>query len=354
MINRKDEHVELAQKFFKKDKRSDFDNLKFVYNSFAEMGLEEVDSSTSFAGLKMEQPFFINAMTGGSFNTKAVNEKLAIVSKETGIAMASGSLSAALKDLDVRDSFEIIRKINDDGLIFANLGAEHSIENAKRAVDILQANALQIHVNVVQELIMPEGDRNFSGWLKNIEKIIKEIEVPVIIKEVGFGMSRETIYELINVGAKVIDISGSGGTDFATIENYRRDAGEYNYLEGFGQSTVVSLLESQPFLKNADIIASGGVRNPLDIVKCLSLGAKGVGLSALFLNMVLENGVENTIERINSWKEEIRVIMTLLGKKTIKELQDTDIWLRGDLKEWCEVRGIDYKEFANRAITIKT
>ena len=354
MINRKDEHVELVQKFFSKDKISDFDNLKFVYNSFAEMSLDDVDSSTSFAGLKMDQPFFINAMTGGSFNTKAVNEKLAIVSKETGIAMASGSLSAALKDDDVRDSFEIIRKINDDGLIFANLGAEHSIENAKRAVDILQADALQIHLNVIQELIMPEGDRNFSGWLKNIEELIKEVQIPVIIKEVGFGMSRETIYELVNIGAKVIDISGSGGTDFATIENYRREGAEYNYLEGFGQSTVVSLLEAQPFLKNVDVIASGGVRNPLDIVKALSLGAKGVGLSALFLNMVLENGVENTIEKINSWKEEIKVLMTLLGKKSIVELQQTDIWLKRDVKDWCEVRGIDYKNFANRAMINRT
>lgn len=354
MMNRKDEHVELVQKFFEKDKRSDFDNLKFVYNSFAEMSLNEVDSSTSFAGLKMKQPFFINAMTGGSFNTKAVNEKLAIVSKETGIAMASGSLSAAIKNPDVRDSFEIIRKINDDGLIFANLGAEHSLETAKRAVDILEADALQIHLNVIQELIMPEGDRDFSGWLKNIEKIVEEIDVPVIIKEVGFGMSRETIYQLVNIGAKTIDISGSGGTDFATIENYRREGAEYNYLEGFGQSTVVSLLEAQPFLKSVDIIASGGVRNPLDIVKSLSLGAKGVGLSAFFLNMVLENGVENTIERINSWKDEIKVIMTLLGKKNISELQDADIWLMRDVKEWCTVRGIDYKFFANRAIASKT
>lgn len=355
MINRKDEHVELAQRFYKDRAISDFDNLKFVYNSFAEMSVEDVDISTKLAGLDLDFPFFINAMTGGSESTKAVNEKLAIVSKETGIAMASGSLSAALKDEEVRDSFEIIRKINDDGIIFANIGAEYTVEKAKRAVEILDANGLQIHLNIIQELIMPEGDRDFSNWLRNIESIIKGVGVPVIIKEVGFGMSRETMKKLYDVGATAVDISGSGGTNFATIENYRRERGEYGYLEGFGQSTVVSLFEAQEFINDIDIIASGGVRNPLDIVKALSLGAKAVGLSAFFLTMVLENGVENTIERINSWKEEIKVIMTILGRKNLAELLTTDIWVRGDAKDWCKARKISYKDFAGRsnAISIK-
>ena len=348
MRNRKDEHVELVQRFYKDGNISDFDNIRFVYNSLPQMNLEEVDIKTKVAGIEMEYPFFINAMTGGSESTKVVNEKLAIVSKETGIAMASGSLSAALKDERVRDSFEIIRKINDDGIIFANIGAEYSLEKANRAIEILDANAIQIHLNVIQELIMPEGDRNFINWISNIEEIINGVDVPVIIKEVGFGMSRQTIKKLYDIGATTIDISGSGGTNFATIENYRREKGEYDYIEGFGQSTVVSLFEAQEFIKDIDIISSGGVRNPLDIVKSLALGAKAVGLSAFFLNTVLENGVENTIEIINSWKEEIKVIMTILGCKNIYELLNTDILVMGDAKHWCEARGISYKQFANR------
>lgn len=348
MINRKDEHVELAQKFYKEVNISDFDNIKFIYNSLPQMNLEEVDIGTKVAGLKMEYPFFINAMTGGSQSTKAINEKLAIVSKATGIAMASGSLSAALKDNEVRDSFEIIRKINDDGIIFANIGAEYSVEKANLAIEVLDADAIQIHLNVIQELIMPEGDRDFTNWLRNIEDIINGVDVPVIIKEVGFGMSRETIKKLYDIGATTIDISGSGGTNFATIENYRRDKGEYNYIEGLGQSTVVSLFEAQGFINDIDIISSGGVRNPLDIVKSLALGAKAVGLSAFFLNAVLENGVENTIQIINSWKEEIKVIMTILGCKNISELLNTDILVMGDAKHWCKARGISYKSFANR------
>ena len=349
MKNRKDEHVELALKFYNKKNKSDFDNIKFVYNSLPEMSLDDVDISTTVSKIKMEYPFFINAMTGGSENTKSINEKLATLAKRTGIAMASGSLSAALKDDSVRDSFEIIRTINDDGIIFANIGAEYNVEKANRAVEILDADALQIHLNVIQELVMPEGDRDFSNWLINIERIIKGIDVPVIIKEVGFGMSRETIKKLYDIGATTIDISGTGGTNFAAIENYRRKKEEYKYLEEMGQSTVVSLLESQEFINDVDIISSGGVRNPLDIVKSLALGAKAVGLSSFFLNEVLNNGVDATVDLINRWKDEIKVIMTLLGCSNIKNLLNTDILVMDDVKDWCQVRDISYKRFANRS-----
>lgn len=349
LLNRKDQHVEIAQRLFKEAEKTDFDDLKFVYNSLPEMSLEDVSIETSFAGFNLKEPFFINAITGGSANTKAINEKLAIVAKETGLAMSSGSLSAALKDDSLRDSFEILRKINDDGLVFANLGAEYDAEMAKKAVDILEADALQIHLNPIQELIMAEGDRDFSSWLKNIESIVKEVHLPVIVKDVGFGMSRETIKKLIDIGVSTIDVSGSGGTNFASIENYRREDIDYAYLESLGQSTAISLFEAQEYLKDVEIIASGGIRNPLDIVKSLALGAGTVGLAGFFLNMVLENGVENTIERINSWKEEIKVIMTILGKKDIGELVYTDILVTGQVRDWCLGRQIPYLEFSNRA-----
>ena len=348
MINRKDEHVELAQKLYKGENISDFDNIKFVYNSLPQMNLEEVDIKTRVAGLELDFPFFINAMTGGSENTKAINEKLAIVSKETGLAMASGSLSAALKNKDLRDSFEIIRKVNNKGIIFANIGAEYSVEKAKRAIEILDADGIQIHLNPIQELIMPEGDRDFTNWLRNIEDIINGVNVPVIIKEVGFGMSRETIKQLYNIGARTIDISGTGGTNFAIIENHRRKGKEYSYIEDLGQSTVISLLESQEYINHVDIISSGGVRNPLDIVKSLGLGGKAAGLSGFFLKEILENGVESTIEIINNWKEEIKAIMTILGCRTIPELLNTDILVGGNVKDWCEAREISYKTLANR------
>ena len=340
LTNRKDEHVRLAMELHRELRTSDFDNIRFVHHSFPEIGVDEVDISTSFSTFTVEQPFFINAMTGGSESTKSINEKLATVARETGLPMASGSLSAAIKDPSLIDSFTIIRKVNPEGLIFANLGTEHTVENAKRAVDILKADAMQIHCNVVQEIVMPEGDRDFSGRLRNIEKIVKYLDVPVIVKEVGFGMSRETIKSLNDIGVQTIDVSGSGGTNFAKIENNRRSMNKYDYLESFGQSTVISLLEAQEFMKDTDIIASGGIRNPLDIVKALALGAKAVGISGLFLNMVLNDGVEKTIENINSWKTEIRMIMTLLGKRNVSELVSADLVMFNEVREWCLARGI--------------
>lgn len=340
MANRKDEHVKLAEMFFEENRASDFDNVRFIHHSFPEMAIDEADISTSFATFNVKQPFFINAMTGGSDRTKSVNEKLAKVARETDLPMASGSLSAAIKDPSLIDSFKIIRKVNPNGLVFANLGPGHTVDNAKKAIDILEADALQIHLNAVQEIVMPEGDRDFSDWLRNIEKIVKSIHVPVIVKEVGFGMSSKTIKHLKDIGVKTIDISGSGGTNFAKIENYRRGSNRFHYLEDYGQSTVISLLEAQEFMKNTEIIASGGIRNPMDIVKSLALGAKGVGIAGLFLNMVLNDGVEKTIETINSWKLEIASIMTLLGKRKVSELVTADLVILGEVREWCIARGI--------------
>ena len=323
LTNRKDDHVKLAERFYEKSKLSDFDKIRFVHHSFPEMGLDDVDISTSFSGFTVDQPFFINAMTGGSEQTKSINEKLATLARDTNLAMASGSLSAAIKDPTLIDSFKIIRKVNPNGLVFANLGAGHTVENAKKSIDILEADAMQIHCNVVQEIIMPEGDRDFSNWLSNIEKMVKSLDVPVIVKEVGFGMSKKTMKQLKDIGVKTIDLGGKGGTNFAKIENYR-GANRYYYLEDFGQSTLASLLEAQEFISNTDIIGSGGIRNPLDIVKALALGAKAVGIAGTFLNMVLDDGVEKTIEEVNNWKIEIAAIMTLLGKRRVADLVEVE------------------------------
>lgn len=348
MNNRKDDHIKLTQKFYKKNQLSDFDNVRFVYNSFAEMDVSDVDLSTKIGDLKMEYPFFINAMTGGSQQTKMINKQLATIAKATKLAMASGSLSAAIKDENLVDTFKVIRGVNPKGLIFANIGAEYTNKAATQAIDILKADALQIHLNLIQELLMPEGDRDFKNWLTNISDILKTVKIPIIVKETGFGMSRKTISELAKIGVKIVDISGFGGTNFAQIENQRRNHSKLNYLEDFGQSTVISLLEANPFTNKLDLIASGGIRNPLDIVKALALGAKAVGISALILNQLLENGLDSTVELINTWKKELAIIMTVLGAKKIEDLTQTDILLINDVKDWCLARKIDYTQFSNR------
>ena len=197
---------------------------------------------------------------------------------------------------------------------------------------------------------MPEGDRDFTMWLRQIEEITAHVGVPVIVKEVGFGMSRETIAQLIAVGVRTIDVSGKGGTNFAAIENARRTAIAYDELENWGQSTLISLLEADVHRGKAEFLASGGIKTPLDIVKALSLGAKAVGLSGQFLHMVLSNGPEKTAETVEAWKEQITTVMAMLGKTSVADLVRTDLIFQRDILDWCEMRGIDYRQYANRSV----
>lgn len=338
--DRKNEHVQLAERLYHLGTNS-FDDLRFVHHSLPQQKLSNIDLSTQIGPIELNTPFYINAMTGGSKQTKEVNEALAIVARETGIAIASGSMSVALKDPSVIDSFTILRKINPRGTILANLGAGKNLEDAKRVVDLLEASALQIHINAPQELIMPEGDRDFTLWLENISSIVNGIDVPVIVKEVGFGMSTETISILYDVGVRVIDVSGRGGTNFTHIENSRRTDQAYRYLMDWGQTTVVSLLEASPYLNKIDVIASGGIRNPLDIVKSLALGAKAVGVAGYFLHLLRSNGVEELIKEIQNWQDQLKTLFTLLGKANIKEIVETDLLVLGATREWCIARGID-------------
>lgn len=350
MFNKKDDHVNLALKFHQDQQKSDFDNVQFVHQVFSKVNVDDVCISTSFAGLDLAHPFYINGMTGGTGKTKGYNEKLSILARETKTFIASGSLSVGLKDPDVLDSFKVVRQLNPNGIVFANLGGEKSLEDAKRAVDILKADGLQIHVNICQELVMPEGDRGFGSWLDNIENIVSNLGLPVVVKEVGFGMSRKAIKALLDIGVKTVDVGGKGGTNFARIENFRRiEDDKYNFLENFGNSTIVSLLEAQDFVDDNEILASGGIRNSLDIVKGLALGARACGMAARILNLVENKSLDKAIEEVENWKYHIKSIMSLLSVSRIEDLKTTDIILQEDVKDWAEARNIDWRKFANRA-----
>lgn len=344
--NRKNEHVSLSENFYS-DGDSSFKDLHFVHHSFPGMDVADVDLATRLGEMEFSVPFFINAMTGGSEWTGKLNQNLAILAREADLAIATGSISAALKQPEFTDSYSIIRKENPNGLVFANLGAGHGAENAKKAIDIVQANALQIHLNAPQEVVMPEGDREFSNWIENIEDILANIDVPLIVKEVGFGMSGETVQLLEDIGVKYIDISGKGGTNFAQIENFRRQNKKLDNLESWGQTTSVSLLEAMEVQQKSQIISSGGIRNAQDIVKSLALGASLVGVSSEFMHLILKD-VDEAIERVAEWKLEIERTMTLLGSKTIQDLQQTDLIISGETAHWAELRGIDLKKYANR------
>lgn len=327
MMNRKDEHIKYALKY--QSPYNSFDEMELIHHSLPDYDLSEIDLHTHFAGRDFDYPFYINAMTGGSEKAKAVNRKLAQVAQATGLIMVTGSYSAALKN--PQDDSYPSKKDYPDLLLATNIGIDKPYELGLQTVDEMQPIFLQVHVNLMQELLMPEGEREFRSWKKNLENYATKMPVPVVLKEVGFGMDLKTIQMAHAFGIKTFDISGRGGTSFAFIENQR--GGDRSYLNEWGQTTVQSLLNLQDVVDTVEILASGGVRHPLDMVKCFVLGAKGVGLSRTVLELVEKYPVEQVVNIVNGWKDDLRLIMCALNCKTIADLRNVDYFLYGKLSE---------------------
>src|SRR3954467_13014741 len=206
------------------DRLTGLNDIVFVHQSLPDIGLRHISLDTKIGELFLSSPIFINAMTGGGGEkTRFINRDLARVAKEYGMAIAVGSQMSALKNAEEEKTYRIVREENPTGIVIGNLGSEATVEDAKRAVEMVEANALQIHLNVIQELTMPEGDRDFSGALKRIEAIVNGIDQPVIVKEVGFGMNKDVVSQLYSIGVTIVDIGGYGGTNFSKIENERRN-----------------------------------------------------------------------------------------------------------------------------------
>ena len=327
MINRKDEHIKYALKY--QSPYNSFDDIELIHHSLPDYDLSEIDLHTHFAGRDFEFPFYINAMTGGSEKGRAVNQKLAQIAQATGLVMVTGSYSAALKN--PHDDSYPSKEEFPELLLATNIGIDKPYELGLQTIHEMQPIFLQVHVNLMQELLMPEGEREFRQWKENLADYATKMPAPVILKEVGFGMDLKTIEMAHKLGIKTVDISGRGGTSFAYIENQR----EHNrsYLDEWGQSTVQTLLNAQPMIDKIEILASGGVRHPLDIIKCLVLGAKAVGVSRAILELVEKYSVEEVITIINGWKDDLRLIMCALNCKTIAELRQVDYLLYGKLNE---------------------
>ncbi|WEV46943.1 phosphomevalonate kinase [Bifidobacterium sp. ESL0690] len=386
--NRKDDHVRLALAEHADTQRNAFDDIAFVHHSLGSVDVNDVDMATQVCGATWDVPFYINAMTGGSAKTGAINTSFARVAAATGLAMASGSQHAAIRDPKLEPTFTTIREHDPSGFVFANVGLSVSVEQALQAVEMIHADALQIHINAAQELVMPEGSRDFDAWPERIAAIVKASPVPVMVKEVGFGMSARTVRQLAELGVRTVDVSGRGGTDFARVENARRAGHEYGYMAGWGQSTALCLLASLPNKcnilnndsasesssnsgnvttdanlpangankavnkatgeTNVTVLASGGVRNPLDVVKALALGAKAVGISGHFLQVLNASGEGGLIAEINSWKSQVRSLMALLGAKTVADLRRTDLLVTGKTAEEAHLLGVDLSVLAKR------
>lgn len=345
-LSRKMEHVEHALEIGQSG-RHGLSDIRFVHQCLPEQSLSSVSLETTIGELKLSSPIVINAMTGGAAETEQFNRDFAIAARETGLAMAVGSQMAALKHPEVRSSYTIVRQMNPKGIVFANLGSEATVEQACAAVEMLEADALQIHLNPIQELIMPEGDRDFHGMLDRICRIAQSVTVPVIIKEVGFGISGEAAKKLLGAGASILDVGGAGGTNFAAIENARREV-PLAWLNDWGIPTSCTLLEVQKHLAPHRIIASGGIGNALDACKALSIGAGAVGIAGAFLKTLRTSGTESLIVHIEQIHAHLSLLLTGLGVSNISELSRIPLIISGETAHWCYARGIDIRRYAQR------
>jgi isopentenyl-diphosphate Delta-isomerase len=346
---RKWDHIQYALSTGQ-ERLTGLDDIMFVHQSLPEIGLENISLNTKIGELPLSSPIFINAMTGGGGEkTLKINRDLARVAKESGMAMAVGSQMSALKNVEEVETYRVVRMENPHGIVIGNLGSEASVDDALRAVEMLEADALQVHLNAIQELAMPEGDRDFSGALRRIEAIVKEIDRPIIVKEVGFGMNREVVAQLYAVGVTVVDVGGFGGTNFAKIENERRKH-LLRFFDGWGTSTATAIAEAKDSGCVVDIISSGGIQTSLDIAKSIALGAKAVGIAGYFLKILIKGGIESLLKEVILIHEELSIIMTALGAKTIEELQQVPLIIDGKTHHWLQERNIDTKQYSLRNI----
>lgn len=305
------------------------------HNALPNLNLSDIDTTTTFLGKKISFPILINAMTGGSVLTQEINSDLSMLAKEFNIPMAVGSQTIALEgDEEAKESFKIVRDIiGQDGIVISNLSGQATLEQARQAIELVQGDAIQIHLNTAQELVMEEGDRNFTDVEGNIEAIVKGLNKVVIVKEVGFGISKDVGQRLYNIGVRNIDISGYGGTNFIEIENLRNQACDFTELYSWGIPTAASLISCRELPMDLNLISSGGIRTGMDIVKSIILGATVVGISGELLTYLIHGGYANAKDYIEGLICKIQMIMLLLGKQNIEDLRRTNYKITGTLKD---------------------
>jgi len=322
---RKVDHINLAlQAEHQAATSAGFDRIQFEHNSLPELLFSEVDCSTVFLNEYCSAPLIIGAMTGGCEHGETINRHLAEAAEQTQIPMALGSQRGALQNGLVQD----LRRWAPKAILLGNIGGtqlqQHGVEFAQRAVDSVQANDMVIHLNPLQELVQPEGDRDWRGVLDAIEECCATLSVPVIIKEVGSGIGPSSAQRLIDVGVSWIEIAGRGGTSWASIESARiEQTREQQIVAPFldwGMDTAQLIPRVRSQSSQLGLIASGGLRNGLDIARSLRLGANMSAMAQPFLQPALES-TEAVIEKIEIFREQLRWAMFLTGSKSLKKLQ---------------------------------
>lgn len=309
----------------------------FMHEAVPELDLDQIDTHTQLFGKLLKTPVFISSMTGGTARAHEINRILATTAEKVGMAMGVGSQRAALEDEQLAQSFKIVRDYAPTAVIFANIGAVqlnygYGVAQLQRAVEMCEADALILHLNVLQEAVQPEGDRNFAGLLPKIEQVCRQLSVPVIAKEVGWGISENTARRLAAAGISAIDVAGAGGTSWSQVEMYRAPTKRLARLAGafidWGISTADSIQFCRRGAPGLPILASGGLRNGIEIAKCVALGATLGGIASDFLKAAVNGGEEAAVELAETITDELRVAMMCAGVANLSQLAETPLYQR--------------------------
>jgi isopentenyl-diphosphate delta-isomerase len=308
------------------------ERYRFLHQALPELNLSEIDTTVTLFGKTLRAPILISSMTGGTELALHINRRLAEAAQNHGFAIGLGSQRAGIKNPDVAYTYHV-RDVAPDALVFGNLGAVqfnygYGVDECRRAVEMIEADALILHFNVLQEAVQPEGDTNFAGLLKQVEAVCRALEVPVIAKEVGWGFAAQTCRDLANAGVAAIDVAGSGGTSWSEVEYHRAPTAFHARVAAafadWGIPTADAVRYAKEGAPNLPIIASGGLRDGIDIAKCIALGAMMGGLAGPFLK-----AADESPEAVDSFSRELiaqlRVAMLCSGARDIVSLQKTPL-----------------------------
>jgi isopentenyl-diphosphate delta-isomerase len=332
---RKDDHIRINLEEQVQFPRvtTGLEHFRFMHQAVPELDLAQVDTRVVLFGKTLTSPLLISSMTGGTERAQAINRAFAQVAQETGIAMGLGSMRAAIENPDMAQTFDV-RAVAPDILLFANLGAVqlnygYGVDACRRAVEMVRADALILHFNALQEAVQPEGEGNFSDLLRKIEIVCRDLGAPVIAKEVGWGFSPQAARQLAGAGVAAIDVAGAGGTSWSEVEYYRAPTAQHaNVARAFadwGIPTAASIRYVREAVPDLPVFASGGLRDGIDIAKCIALGAELGGMAGPFLKAAARS-VEDTRKLVWEVSTQICIAMFASGAANIAALKQTPLY----------------------------
>jgi isopentenyl-diphosphate delta-isomerase len=357
---RKEDHIRicLEQKAQAKNATAGFEDIQLVHRALPEVNKEKINLSTTFLGKKFNAPIIVGAMTGGTEQATQINASIAQAVEKLGLGMGVGSQRAAIEDQKLEETFAIARKMAPNAFLIANIGGVqlvhgYGLKEVKKVVEMIDADAVAVHLNALQEAVQPEGQTNFKGVLAKIGEIAGALDTPVIVKETGAGISAQDAKALEDAGVKAIDVGGVGGTSFAAVEYYRSSKKEdtiQNFVgEAFwdwGIPTAVSLIETVQTVK-LPVIASGGLRSGTDVAKALALNACLASISQPILQTAVKSAKE-TEDKLSCLIEELRNALFLVGAEKLGDLAKIPVVITGKTGEWLQARGFNLQKYAKR------